>query len=141
MTYENFIKAKLVQLAAREAYHHGGTNGMCAVAQVIYNRVQAGWGEWLAVIDSADRYTGTVTEGVKFDPKDMTFRRMLVLIDDIYYGTAESHVNIDTERGIAKSLYYANLNDLNRPWFRENILSDRDAHPVLATVGPLSFFA
>lgn len=142
MTYENFIKAKLLEFAAREAYQYGGTVAMCAVAQVIYNRVQGGWGEWLHVIDTADKYAGTASDGVKLDPKDMTFRRMLMLIDDIYFGTADdSSVNIPTQEGNMKSLYYANLNDLNRPWFRENILSNLNAHPCLATVGPLSFFA
>ncbi len=142
MTYENFIKARLVQFAAGEAFHHGGTNGMCAVAQVIYNRVQGGWGEWMHVIDTADKYAGTVADPVKLDPKDMTFRRMLGLIDDIYYGIADdSLVNIPSEQGDLKALYYADLTELNRPWFRENILGNRDAHPCIATVGPLSFFA
>lgn len=142
MTYENYVKAKLLDLAAREALHFGGTECMTAVAQVIYNRVQAGWGEWREVIDTADKFRGTQTEPPKVDQKDMNFRRMLVLIDSIYHGINEDGggVNISTDRGDARALYYANLNDLNCPWFQENILR-KDAHPCLATVGPLSFFA
>src|SRR5215469_14425471 len=71
MTYENYTKARLVEYAAREALLYGGTNCMCAVAQVLANRVMEGWGEWNAVIDNAPKYIGTIVEPVKLDPKDM----------------------------------------------------------------------
>jgi hypothetical protein len=142
MTYENFIKAKLLEFAAREAFHFGGTDAMCAVAQVIYNRVQAGWGDWLQVINTADKFQGTATDPFTVDPKDMSFRRMLVLIDSIYHGLGEDGcgVNIATEQGDKRALYYADLKNLNCPWFRENILR-KDAHRYLASVAQLSFFA
>jgi hypothetical protein len=142
LTYENYIKAKLVQFVVREAYHHGGWDGMCAVGQVIANRVQAGWGEWSQVIDSAPNFVGTITEPPKIDPRDLVFRRMLTMVDDIYHGTADdTNVNVTDDRGKLIALYYADLNELNRPWFRENILNNLGSHPRIATVGPLSFFA
>jgi hypothetical protein len=141
MTYENYIKGKMVDFAITEAYHHGGWDGMCAVAQVLANRVQAGWGEWKQVIDTAGDYRGTVNDPPKLEPRDTAFRKMLVLIDDIYHGTADdSNVNVEDEDGVKVSLYYADLNNLNRGWFRENITAHLDEHPRLATVGPLTFF-
>jgi Cell Wall Hydrolase len=141
VTYENYIKARLVDYAVNEAYHHGGIQGMCAVAQVIANRVNSGWGEWKKVIDDAHNYSGTIVEPPDLDPKDLTFRRMLTMVDDIYYGTADdTNVNIEDDRGKTLALYYAELNSIDRQWFSDNITGNIDMHPRLATVGPLTFF-
>ena len=43
MTYESYVKGKLVDFVSGEAYHHGGSETMLAVAQVLANRVAAGW--------------------------------------------------------------------------------------------------
>jgi len=144
MTYENYIKARLVVYAVDEAYHYGGTDCMLAVAQVIANRVSAGWGDWKKVLDTAHNYIGTyVTEQNDIEPKDFTFRAMLGKIDEIYQGTsdASSAVNIEDDRGTLNALYYADLSNIDRKWFIDNITQHIDRHPRVATVGPLSFFA
>jgi hypothetical protein len=141
VTYESYIKGKLVDLIAAEAYHNGGSEAMLAVAQVIANRVAAGWqgGDWLKVIVSAPEYRGTVYETpASPDPRDGGFRDLLRRVDDVYHGTADDS-NVNNEQG-QKALYYADLNDLNREWFKENILNDLESHPRLATVGWLTFF-
>jgi hypothetical protein len=141
VTYENYIKAKLVDLILRDAYHHGRHEAMLAVAQVIANRVHAGWGggDWLKVIDTANDFRGTVSaEDPQINPRDSGFRELLRLIDDVYHGTYDdSSVNNDQGQ---KSLYYAELHNINRNWFSENILSDLESHPRLATVGQMTFF-
>lgn len=139
MTYENYIKARLVDFVVEEGYNSGGVNAMLAVAQVIANRVAEGWqgGDWLRVIDGADHYRGTEQPRVSaLDPRDGNFRELLRRIDDVYHGVAESP--IDHEGG--KSLYYAELHNITRDWFRESILEDLDNHPRLASVGQLTFF-
>jgi hypothetical protein len=142
MTYENYIKARLADFAVNEAYVYGGTACMAAVAQVIANRVNAGWGEWKTVLDTAKDYCGTVPDPPKFDAKELTFRRLLAMVDDIYQNTADdTAVNITDDRGKLCALYYADLSNLNRAWFRENIMSSLPKHPRLASVGPLTFFA
>jgi hypothetical protein len=143
MTYENYIKGRLVEYAVHEAYHYGGTACMLAVAQVIANRVNAGWGEWKNVLDRAHLYVGTeVNINAPIDPKDFTFRRILGMIDDVYLGTADStNVNITDDRGKLVALYYADLSNLTRDWFHTTITDHIDRHPRLATVGPLTFFA
>jgi hypothetical protein len=141
MTYENYIKAKLVDLAVREAYHMGGTASMCAVAQVIANRVRSGWGEWNHVINTAPKFTGTATAMPDFDPKDLTFRQFLTMVDDIYHGTADdTNVNIEDDRGALVSLYYAELHNIDNDWFRKEIAGNYDRHPRLAVVGQLTLF-
>jgi hypothetical protein len=143
MTYENYIKARMVEYAVHEAYHYGGIECMLAVAQVIANRVKAGWGEWKVVLDTAPNYVGTEYKSeIPIDPKDLTFRRMLSMIDDIYQGTADdTNVNIHDDRGRLTALYYADISNLTRDWFRINVTDHIDRHPRIATVGPLSFFA
>ena len=143
MTYENYIKGRLLDYSVDEAYHYGGTDCMLAVAQVIANRVKAGWGEWKLVLDTAPNYVGTIVKSTtSVDPKDLTFRRMLSMIDDVYQGTADdSNVNIEDDRGRLPALYYADLSKIDRKWFIDNVTQNLDRHPRLATVGPLSFFA
>lgn len=143
MTYENYIKAKLVDAACDAAYHYGDFESVMAVAQVIANRVGAGWhgGDWKQVIDDAEKLAGTEPPSPRINPRDLFFRRILSQIDDIYYGTADdSAVNVESETGIVTALYYAELHNITNDWFRNNITSDLENHPRIATVGQLTFF-
>jgi hypothetical protein len=142
VTYENYIKAKLVDLAVLEAFHMGGTASMCAVAQVIANRVRSGWGEWNHVINTAAKFRGTIPpQQGDFDPKDLTFRQFLTMVDDIYHGTADdTNVNLEDDRGALVSLYYAELHSIDNDWFRKEIAGNHERHPRIAVVGQLTFF-
>lgn len=141
MTYESYIKARLIDLIVQEAFNSGGVEPMLAVAQVLANRVNAGWqgGDWLRVIHTAPEYFGTVqpSNGLLIDPRDGNFRELMRRVDDVYHGTADD-ANVNNDSG--KSLYYAELHNINRDWFTEHILSDLESHPRIATVGQLTFF-
>ena len=141
MTFESYIKSRLMDLVIDEAYTNGGVEPMIAVAQTIANRVKAGWqgGDWLRVIDSAPEYRGTIPSKLftRVDPKEGSFRELMRRIDDVYYGVADDS-NINSERG--KPLYYAEVHNINREWFTTHILEDLDTHPRLAKVGQLTFF-
>jgi hypothetical protein len=145
VTYENYIKGQLVRFVVDTAFHYGGTAPMFAVAQVIKNRVDAGWcgGDWLAVISTAAECIGTTpTRNKLFDPRDLAFRQVLSQIDDIYFGTADdSSINIIDDTGQHVALYYAELHNINRLWFKQNILDDLQNHRRLAQVDQLTFFA
>ena len=143
MTYENYIKAKLVDFVVQEAYTSGGVEPMMAVAQVLANRVQAGWqgGDWLRVIRTAGDHRGTIQPAYQVDPRDGNFRELLRRIDDIYHGiAADLGINVDSEDGPKNSLYYAELHNINCDWFARNITDQPENHPRLATVGQLTFF-
>jgi hypothetical protein len=143
MTYENYIKARLVDFVVGEAYTSGGVEPMLAVAQVIANRVAAGWqgGDWLRVIVNAPEHRGTIQPFTALDPRDGNFRELLRRIDEVYHGTADdSNVNVQGEDGQQHSLFYAELHNINREWFIEHITDDPNNHPRLATVGQLTFF-
>ncbi len=141
MTYENYIKGQLVRFCVNEAYHEGSASTVLAIAQVLKNRVDAGWhgGEWLKVIESAPEYVGTVQKcNPTIDPRDVLFRKILLGIDDIYYGIADDG---DVNNDDYKSLYYAELHNVTRAWFKENVLNDLESHPRIARVGQFDFFA
>ena len=141
MTFESYIKSRLMDFCIEEGYANGGVEAMLAVAQVIANRVKAGWqgGDWLRVIVTAPEYRGTVQNKllVRVDPRDGNFRELMRLIDDVYYGTADDS-NVNLKQG--NSLYYAELHNINRDWFTDHILNDPQSHPRLAKVGQLTFF-
>lgn len=141
MTFESYVKSRLMDFVIEEAYASGGVEPMLAVAQTLANRVHAGWqgGDWLRVIDTAPDYRGTTQPKnyVPMDARDGNFRELMRRIDDVYHGTADD-ANVNNNSG--KSLYYAELHNVNRDWFKEHILSDLDSHPRLAVVGQLTFF-
>lgn len=141
MTYENYIKAQLVRFCISEGWD-GSVNTPLAIAQTLKNRVDEGWGggDWLKVLEAAPDFVGTVRENrPQIEPKDLTFRHVLQDIDDVYYGISfENFVNDDQGQ---KALYYAELHTLNRQWFKDNILSDPENHPMIAKVGQINFFA
>jgi hypothetical protein len=139
MTYESYIKARLVDFMVSEAFNSGGVEPMLAVGQVLANRVKAGWqgGDWYRVIKTARNYCGTIQPDTDVDPKDGSFRELLRRVDDVYHGTAD---DTNVNNGSGNSLYYAEMHNINREWFTEHITSDLESHPRLATVGQLTFF-
>jgi hypothetical protein len=145
MTYENYIKGMLATFAVDEGYRYGGTDCSLAIAQVIANRVAAGWhgGDWRKVILDAPNKRGTdYLEPFEFDTRETAFRQIIAQIDEVYYGTADSsNVNIDDEKGTVPALYYCELHNVTSAWFRNNILRDLKNHPRIAVVGQLTFFA
>lgn len=141
MTFESYVKARMLDFVVVEAYASGGLEPMLAVAQVLKNRVDAGWqgGDWIRVIESAPEYRGTVQPEMHthLDPRDGTFRELMRRIDEVYFGTAEDD---NVNNGLGKSLYYAELHNINRDWFQTHILDEIEDHPRLAVVGQLTFF-
>ena len=141
MTHENYIKARLINLAVDTAYHMGSSEAMLAVAQVIANRVKAGWcgGDWLSVIENAGDYAGNEIRHQTIDPHNGSFRELLRRVEDVYYGTAEDD-NVNTPTGEV-SLYYVEMGRPTREWFERSILSDIETHPRIAKVGLMNFHA
>lgn len=145
MTFENFVKARLVDFVMNESQGDPSLNCQLAIAQCLSNRVNAGWcgGDWLAVIDGAPDVTGTVyPERAPVNTREPSFRELLRRIDDVYYGAAESLISVESIDGdeTIHPLYYCVGNNVNREWFKEHILSEPEAHRMVAQVGSLFFF-
>lgn len=115
---------------------------MLAIAFILRNRVQRGWGggDWGSVINSLDHYSA-------FEPKpqsqieltDQNLRRLLIEIDELYSGEMP---DVMTEKGL---YYYDTLRqdgksgDRHR-WFVEKILQQPKEHPKVAQVGMIFIF-
>jgi hypothetical protein len=132
---EQFIKAHLAALCHREAAHHGGHDNMLAVAFVFRNRHRAGWhgGNWMELLAYCNEYAATIYPPSVPDLRDINFRMLLQQIDDVFSGLAP-------DKYTEGALYYAELNRVERPWFRTDVLSDPERHPRVATVGNVSLF-
>jgi len=105
--------------------------GMTLCGLVVRNRVLAGWedGQWLRLIQKhhAFNFAGD-RSAIKFgDPHhDQIFRRCLAVADNIYNGR---------ERDITEgALWYGRLNECTEE-FKEKIVRQMAAHPMIATIG------
>lgn len=136
MNADTFIKGRLAQFAIEEGARHGGTNNMVAAAFVMRNRVNAGWygGEWMDVMLHAPERAGTRYTPWPINLRDSSVRALLSRIDDIYDGSEE-------DRMTDGALFYGELHSVDNEWFKTNILKRREEHPLVASVGPVSFFA
>jgi hypothetical protein len=136
MTPDVFIKGQLAALAIREGALHGGVNNIVAVAMVMRNRANAGWygGEWMEILQNATERAGTRSYASgAINLRDPSVRQFLQRIDDIYDGSED----VDLSAG---ALFYCELHRVDGEWFKQNILKNREDHPMVATVGPVTFF-
>ena len=106
--------------------------GMTVCGLVVRNRVIAGWedGQWLRLIEKHDsyRFDGAAPRVMRLgDPHhDQLFRRCLAVAENIYN---------QRERDITDgALWYARLNECSDE-FKEKIVRQMGAHPMVATVG------
>lgn len=135
MTAEQFIKAQLAALAHREAAHLGGIDNMAAVVFVMRNRQRAGWfgGDWMAIIQNTAAASAVIYPESAPNLRDVNFRLLLQMIDDIYSGMAPDRMTMG-------ALYYCELNRVENAWFRDNVVRDPENHPRVANVGQVAFF-
>jgi hypothetical protein len=138
VTNDDYVKGILATPMWRED-RGDALQGMTACGLVVRNRVKAGWhgGDWIAVMSAHNQYSSMSVVGdtqtvVWGDTSDPLFQRVLWKVDDIYSGK-----ELDITEG---ALYYANLNTMNSPWFKENIVGNPEAHPIVASVGKHKFF-
>jgi hypothetical protein len=137
---EDLQKTKLVEIGWRfgQSYNGGYIAGQM-VMNTVANRVRAGWGSWLEVIERVPFFMAenelpplvwpSVWEG--------NFVKLLHVVDGVFDGSA-----IDMSKG---ALYWGDLNRIERPWFQEKILDalKEDGlrqHPMVANMVSLSFF-
>ena len=133
MTYEMFIRSEMVRFAVEEAQQYGGTNNMLAVLHVLRNRVMAGWGDWLEVVERA-RYQRSTNYPLKqgnFRSNDV--RVLFSRIDDIY-------TRVDLSDLTSGALWYWDQNTPMNDWFKNDIIGHPEEHKRVAHVGPVWFF-
>ena len=138
---EDFIQAKLIEVGWRFGRHyHGGFLASQMVMSAVANRVRAGWGAWLDVIDRVPMYMAeTELPPLKFPSIwEPDFVKLLHSVSGTFEGSAQ-----DLTKG---GLYWCDLNGVEREWFREKIIRAIDPstglrkHEKVADFNSLSFF-
>jgi hypothetical protein len=118
---DDYIKAKLVEIGWRYASKYGGGHLMGQLVMwCTANRVRAGWGSWLQMIDNLPP---TLAENELPPLKhpsvwDAVFVKLLHVVDGIYDGSMP-----DLSKG---GVYWGVLGQIERPWFLEKIVQARN---------------
>src|SRR5208282_1931638 len=167
MNLATFERARLAAFVYDQARHTGSLDCMKAVAYVMRNRVQSGWGDgsWLSVLELAasvagneppesnsglrDSRLGTLVQPSAFSANPSIDRLLQLIvrdIDDIYLDQDHFGDN-PTERLVcgdkppkSGALYYSFVDRDPRTWFIENIVRQPLEHPQTGTLGTLMLF-
>src|ERR1700728_582935 len=92
MTQKDVDRVMLVRYAALEAGPRGSLEQMKAICYCLRNRVRAGWGEWMDVIETADEHRANEpNELVRIDHNGRAYQRLLHEVDDIYFGHSSNY--------------------------------------------------
>ena len=116
---DDYIKGRLVEMGWRFGQSYTGAAGHIAgqmIMQALANRVRAGWGSWLQVIDRipnhmAENEIPTLVHPPIHEP---TFVKLLQAVDGVFDGAIN-----DLSKG---ALYWGDLAKLEREWFCEKIV-------------------
>jgi hypothetical protein len=147
MIQKDVDRVMLVRYAVQEVGPKGSLEQMKAVCYCLRNRVRAGWGEWMDVIESADETRANEpTEPAPIDTSNRAYQRLLHDVDDIYFG--HSSAGYEEGQTLEDTLcekerpcfYWYFLNKPMRQWFKDNIAGDKENHPSNATMGLIMFF-
>jgi hypothetical protein len=140
MTLETYIRAQMARFAIREGQRYGGVKNMLAIGHVLRNRVFAGWGDWLEVVERAPdkraHSSEAILQAMKQNPMNLRtgdVRILLNKIDEIY--TREDATDLT-----GGALFYMDQGVELLPWFRNEVLNRPEEHQRSAHVGPVWFF-
>jgi len=132
MVPSDYVVSALATLMFNES-HEDLLLGMTVCGLVVRNRVVAGWedGQWLRLIEKHDQFHFPVDKTPRVmklgNPHhDQIFRRCLATAENIFNSK---------ERDITEgALWYGRLNEVSDE-FKEKIVRQMDAHPMVATIG------
>ena len=133
MTLDTYVRAQMARFAIEEGFELGGVNNMLAVAQVLRNRVFAGWGDWLEVVTHAAEKRANLYAPHMPNIRSNNVRVLLNRIDDIY-----TRAQADDMTGGA--LFYVDPAQPFAEWFQKEVLDRPDDHPRCAHIGMIWFF-
>ena len=122
MISEDFTKSLLAMTAWQ--YNQHGLDVMLGIAHALRNR--AAIAGWSAVLQSEL----TLTHWPHIN--DPMFTRLLQALDSIYANRV-----LDPTNG---GKFFANLHQEPEAWFKEQILSDKQAHPLVGVISGFHFF-
>jgi hypothetical protein len=131
---DDYQKTKLVETGWQWGRQYGGHLAACIIMSVLGNRVRAGWGNWLEIIDRIPKFSATTNVPPYAPPQiwEPGFIRLLHEVDAIYDGSQ------DYANG---ALYWCDTRDINTEFFQNKILSDLETHPRILEMNTLVCFS
>lgn len=130
---DDFNKSQLALVGWRHGREYGGHLASLMVMSCLANRVRAGWGSWLEIIERMPTFSAENTQPTGFPSIwEPNFVRLLHEVDAIYDGSG-----VDFSKG---GLYWADLRRIDRDWFKNNILQKPMEHPRVADMNSLTIF-
>lgn len=129
---DDFLKAQLVTAGWLHGKEYGGHLASCMVMATLMNRVKAGWGTLLEVIERIPMYAAT-TELPTGIPSlwEPSFIKLLHEVEGIYDGSVP-----DVSKG---ALYWGDTRRIETPFFQNKILGNPD-HPRTVDMNSLVFW-
>ena len=107
---------------------------------VLANRVRAGWGTWLEVLESVDRYAAAplVYEGMP-DLRDPGFTRLLHEVDLIFAGSKNDALAFVNRTQQEPAMYWADTRRIETEFFKKKIQGNPE-HRIIMNQNTLSFY-
>ena len=142
---DDYIKAKLIEMGWRfgQSYSGGHMAGQL-VMQTIANRVRAGWGTWLQVIDNIPNYMAENELPPLVHPhvQEPAFIKLLQAVDGIFDGNVPDGTLSSLERAMGKkgAIYWGDLARIERAWFLDKIVRAPENHDRIANINGLTFW-
>ena len=129
---DDFLKSQLVLTGWRYGQEYGGWRAAAMIRSVLMNRVRLGWGTLTDVLDKIPKYAATTDIPLGWPSIwEPEFVKLLHEVEGIYDGTKDHS---------SGALYWCDTRKIDTPFFQEKILTDHDAHPMIASMNSLSFF-
>ena len=130
----DFVNAQLVLAGWRHGNVYGSELASKMIMHCINNRCRVGWGNMLDIIQRIPNFSATLKQPEQTYPSiwEPAFVRLLHAVEGIVSGS-----DIDLSCG---ALYWADLREIDNPWFIENIMNRPDIHGRLADMNTLVFF-
>ena len=133
MTLDTYIRAQMARFSMEEGARYGGVNNMLAVAQVLRNRVFAGWGDWVEVVTRAAEKRGNIGNAEPVNLRTGNVRVLLNMIDEIYTKADQTDMT-------GGALFYFDPAIPLAAWFKTEVLEKPEEHIRTAHIGPVWFF-
>lgn len=138
---DDYIKAQLVEFSWRQGKEYGSSaTPACMIMSVLANRVQAGWGTWMEVLDNVDRYAAAplVYEGTPELWKP-DFTKLLHEVDVIFAGSANHARPFVNRTQQVPCMYWADTRRIETEFFKRKIQGNPD-HRIALNQNTLSFY-
>jgi hypothetical protein len=146
MTQKDVDRVLLVRYAVQAVGPRGSLEQMKSICYCLRNRVRAGWGEWVEVIEGADETLGNEPmEPTPLDTSSRAYQRLLYDVDDIYFShNSDMSEGATLEEALCSKehpcFYWLFLNRPMQQSFKDNIASQPKNHPSNVTMGTMMFF-